>query len=115
MTTSDRRTRTPTTAGTGMEPPSSTERKATTTSSRRVITGNPAATTDLESPSSISSATGSTSPTTFAKAAENAVATAAETVRNLKWARVAEFEIELDGKKVKTYRATLRIYFDVER
>ena len=55
------------------------------------------------------------SPTSFAKAAENAVATAAETVRNLRWARVAEFEMELDGKKVKTYRATLRIYFDVER
>src|SRR2546430_15793782 len=55
------------------------------------------------------------SPTSFAKAAENAVATAAETVRNLKWARVAEFEMELYGKKDKTYRATLRIYFDVKR
>src|SRR5437879_3992415 len=105
MTTSDRRTRTPTTAGIGMEPPRSTERRATTISCRRATTDTPAATTASTPPA----------PTSFAKAAENAVATAAETVRNLKWARVAEFEIELDGKKVKTYRATLRIYFDVER
>ena len=55
------------------------------------------------------------SPASFAKAAENAVATAAETVRNLKWARVSELEMELEGKKVKSYRVTVRIYFDVER
>ena len=55
------------------------------------------------------------SPTSFAKAAENAVASAAETVRNQKWARVSELEMELDGKKVKSYRVTVRIYFDVER
>jgi len=45
----------------------------------------------------------------------DAVKTAAETVRNLKWARVSELEMELDGKKVKSYRVTVRIYFDVER
>ncbi len=56
-----------------------------------------------------------TSPASFAKAADNAVAIAAETVRNLRWARVGELEMELDGKKVKAYRATVRIYFDVER
>ena len=50
----------------------------------------------------------------FAKAAENAVAEAAKTVHDLKWARVAEFEMELDGKKVATYRATTKIYFDVK-
>jgi flavin-binding protein dodecin len=55
------------------------------------------------------------SPASFAKAAENAVASAAETVRNLKWARVSELEMELEGKKVKSYRVTVRIYFDVER
>jgi len=55
------------------------------------------------------------SPTSFAKAAENAVASAGETVRSLKWARVSELEMELDGKKVKSYRVTVRIYFDVER
>lgn len=51
----------------------------------------------------------------FAKAAESAVTEAARTVRGLKWARVHELEMELDGKKIKTYRATVRIYFDVER
>jgi flavin-binding protein dodecin len=50
----------------------------------------------------------------FAKAAENAVAEAAKTVHDLKWARVAEFEMELDGKKITNYRATTRIYFDVK-
>lgn len=51
----------------------------------------------------------------FAKAAENAIAEAAKTVRGMKWARLSEFEIALDGKKIKEYRATARIYFDVER
>ena len=51
----------------------------------------------------------------FAKAAENAVAEAAKTVRGMKWARVAEFEMLIDGKKIAEYRATARIYFDIER
>lgn len=55
------------------------------------------------------------SPVSFAKASENAVAEAAKTVREMKWARISELEIELDGSKVKTYRVTARIYFDVER
>lgn len=50
----------------------------------------------------------------FAKAAENAVAEAAKTVRGLKWARVAELEMELEGEKITEYRATTKIYFDVE-
>jgi len=56
-----------------------------------------------------------TSKQSFAKAAEDAVAEAAKTVRGMKWARIAEFEMELDGKKVIRYRATARIYFDIER
>jgi len=51
----------------------------------------------------------------FAKAAENAVAEAAKSVRGLKWARVGELEMELDGKKITQYRATTRIFFDVEK
>ncbi len=51
----------------------------------------------------------------FAKAAENAVAEAAKSVRGMKWARVAELEMALDGKKITEYRTTARIYFDVER
>jgi dodecin len=51
----------------------------------------------------------------FAKAAENAVSEAAKTVRGMKWARVAEFEMKLDGKKITEYRVTARIYFEIER
>jgi dodecin len=51
-----------------------------------------------------------TSKESFAKAAENAVAEAAKTVRGMKWARVAELEMELDGKKIVKYRTTAKIY-----
>jgi dodecin len=51
----------------------------------------------------------------FAKAAENAVAEAAKTVRGMLWARVSEFEMVLEGKKIVAYRATARIYFEIER
>ena len=51
----------------------------------------------------------------FAKAAENAVGEAAKTVRGMKWARIAELEMSLDGQKIIEYRATTRIYFDIER
>jgi len=50
----------------------------------------------------------------FTKAVENAVAEAAKTLHGLKWARVAELEVEIDGKKITQYRATTRIYFTVE-
>ncbi len=50
----------------------------------------------------------------FAKAAENAVAEAAKTVRGMKWASVADLEMELDGQKITQYRATTKIYFDIE-
>ncbi|HEY7679362.1 MAG TPA: dodecin family protein [Terriglobia bacterium] len=50
----------------------------------------------------------------FAKAAENAVFEAAKTVRGMKWARISDLEMVLDGKKIREYRATARIYFDVE-
>lgn len=56
-----------------------------------------------------------TSKESFAKAAENAVAEAAKTVRGMKWARVAELEMELDGKKITQYHTTTRIYFDIEK
>ncbi len=51
----------------------------------------------------------------FAKAAENAVAEAAKTVRGLKWARVAELEMELEGTQIIQYRAPTKMYFDVEQ
>jgi flavin-binding protein dodecin len=33
----------------------------------------------------------------------------------MKWARVAELEMELDGQKITQYRATTKIYFDIEK
>jgi len=50
----------------------------------------------------------------FAEAANDAVRVAGKTVREMRWARVSEFELELDGKAVRAYRATVKIYFDVE-
>ncbi|MGA2376424.1 MAG: dodecin domain-containing protein [Candidatus Sulfotelmatobacter sp.] len=55
-----------------------------------------------------------TSKESFAKAAKNAVAEAAKTVRKIKWAHVDSFDMQLDGGKVRLYRATTKIYFDVE-
>ena len=51
----------------------------------------------------------------FAKAAKNAVIEAAKSVRGIKWARIAELEMSLDGQKIIEYRATTRIYFDIKR
>jgi dodecin len=50
----------------------------------------------------------------FAKAAKNAVAETAKTVRGIKWAHVESLDMQLDGAKVLLYRATTKIYFDVE-
>jgi dodecin len=55
-----------------------------------------------------------TSKDSFAKAAENAVAEAAKTVRGIRWAHVDSLDMQLDGAKVLLYRATAKIYFDVE-
>jgi flavin-binding protein dodecin len=55
-----------------------------------------------------------TSKDSFAKAAENAVAEAAKTVRGIKWAHVDSLDMQLDGAKVVLYRATAKIFFDVE-
>jgi hypothetical protein len=55
-----------------------------------------------------------TSTDGFARAAENAVSTAAKTVRNLRWFRVSELEGRVVNQKVTEYHATVRIYFDVE-
>lgn len=56
-----------------------------------------------------------TSKQSFAKAAESAVAEAAKTVRAIKWAHVESLDMELEGGKVVRYRATTKIYFDVEK
>lgn len=55
-----------------------------------------------------------TSTEGFARAAENAVSTAAKTVRNLRWFRVSELEGRITNQKVTEYHATVKIYFDLE-
>jgi dodecin len=50
----------------------------------------------------------------FAHAAENAVSTAAKTVRNLRWFRVTELEGRVQEQKVIEYHATVKIYFDLD-
>lgn len=55
-----------------------------------------------------------TSKESFAKAAESAVKEAAKTVRGIKWAHVESLDMVLDGGKVKQFRATTKIYFDIE-
>lgn len=55
-----------------------------------------------------------TSSAGFAKAAENAIGTAAKTIRNLKWFRVTELEGRIENQKVSEYHATVKIYFDLE-
>ncbi|MCJ2520022.1 MAG: dodecin domain-containing protein [Candidatus Thermoplasmatota archaeon] len=54
------------------------------------------------------------SPESFTKAATDAVEEAAKSVRNMKWARVSEMEMGLEGGRIVEFRTTLRIYFDVE-
>jgi dodecin len=55
-----------------------------------------------------------TSKESFAKAAQAAVQEAAKTVRNIKWAHVESLDMMIEGAKVTQYRATTKIYFDVE-
>ncbi len=55
-----------------------------------------------------------TSKDGFAHAAQNAVDTAAKTLRNLRWFRVSELEGVIKDQKVVEYHATVKIYFDLE-
>jgi len=55
-----------------------------------------------------------TSKDGFAHAAQNAVETAAKTLRNLRWFRVTELEGSIKNQKVEEYHATVKIYFDLE-
>jgi hypothetical protein len=56
-----------------------------------------------------------TSKESFAKAAESAVKEAAKTVRGIKWAHIESFDMLVDGAKVAQYRATAKIYFDLDK
>ncbi len=56
-----------------------------------------------------------TSKDSFAKAAQAAVGEAAKTVRGIKWAHLESLDMEVEGAKVVRYRATTKIYFDLEK
>jgi flavin-binding protein dodecin len=56
-----------------------------------------------------------TSREAFYKAVENAVKEASKTVRGMKWAEVTELGAKIEGEKIKEYKATVKIAFEVER
>ena len=55
-----------------------------------------------------------TSSTTLEEAVQNAIAKAAETVRNLRWFEVVETRGSIDGDKVGQWQVTLKIGFKLE-
>ncbi len=52
-----------------------------------------------------------TSPDSWEKAAANAVATAAKTLRDLRIAEIDELDVQIENGKVTSYRAKVRISF----
>ena len=56
-----------------------------------------------------------TSPESWEKAAASAVEMAAKTMRNLRIAEVTELDMQLEGNKVVSYRAKVKLSFKVER
>jgi flavin-binding protein dodecin len=55
-----------------------------------------------------------TSTTSFSDAASNAVAKAAESVRNMSWFEVGEMRGHISDGKISQYQVTIRIGFRVE-
>jgi dodecin len=55
------------------------------------------------------------SPTSFAEAAQAAVAEAARTIRGITGADVVSMSCEVEGDQITQYRTTVNIAFGVER
>jgi dodecin len=55
------------------------------------------------------------SPTSFAEAAQAAVAEAAKTIRGISGADVVSMSCEVEGDQITQYRTTVNIAFGVER
>jgi len=55
-----------------------------------------------------------TSAESWEKAAENAVAKAAETLRDLRIAEISELDMQLKDGKVEAYRAKVKVSFKFE-
>ena len=56
-----------------------------------------------------------TSTESWEKAVANAVATAAESLRDLRIAEVAELDVTIENGKVAQYRAKIKLSFKYER
>jgi flavin-binding protein dodecin len=56
-----------------------------------------------------------TSPDSWEEAAANAVAVAAQTLRELRIAEVTELDMQLEDGKIKAYRAKVKLSFKVEK
>jgi flavin-binding protein dodecin len=55
-----------------------------------------------------------TSEQSFADAAQNAVARAGKSVRNMEWFEVTELRGRIDGKRIGEYQVTVKIGFKLE-
>ena len=55
-----------------------------------------------------------TSPESWEKAAANAVTKAAETLRDLRIARVSELDMQIKDGKIEYYRARIKVSFKFE-
>ena len=55
-----------------------------------------------------------TSSKSFAKAVQNGIERASETVKNMGWFEVAEVRGRIDGDKVGQYQVTLKVGFRLE-
>jgi len=55
-----------------------------------------------------------TSPDSWEKAAANAVATAAKTIRNLRIAEVVEMDMHIENGKIAAYRTKINVSFKIE-
>ena len=55
-----------------------------------------------------------TSTDSFEKAAEAAVALASESLRDLRVAEIAEFDMTIEGGKIQAYRAKVNVSFKYE-
>jgi flavin-binding protein dodecin len=55
-----------------------------------------------------------TSTVSWEKAATNAVAAASKSLRDLRIAEIVELDMQLDGGKVRAYRAKVRVSFKYE-
>jgi len=55
-----------------------------------------------------------TSKTSFADAAQTAVARASKSMRNLEWFEVTELRGRIDGGKIEEFQVTMKIGFKLE-